>query len=226
MTSRRTLAVLALFFGATASLVAPPRFARADHRVHGYRLSHDEIPYGHTRKRQMAAYSRRHYGHRTWRLKRRKVIVLHFTGGSSWRSARNTFASNSPDRGELPGTCAHFIVDKRGIVHRIVPVRIRCRHAIGLNHRAIGIEMVQAATYGSHWADRRILHRHRQIRAALRLVRHLKHRFHVKMRNVIGHAMANRSPYFRDLEGWRNDHTDWLWRDLRRFRHRLRAIGG
>ena len=34
------------------------------------------------------------------------------------------------------------------------------------------------------------------------------------MRDVIGHAMANHSPYFKDLEGWRNDHTDWLRRDV------------
>ena len=31
---------------------------------------------------------------------------------------------------------------------------------------------------------------------------------------MIGHAMANHSPYFKDLEGWRNDHTDWLRRDV------------
>jgi hypothetical protein len=39
---------------------------------------------------------------------------------------------------------------------------------------------------------------------------------------VIGHAMANESPYFKDLQGWRNDHTDWLKRDVREFRQRLR----
>jgi hypothetical protein len=37
--------------------------------------------------------------------------------------------------------------------------------------------------------------------------------------------MVNDSPYFKDLEGWRNDHTDWLWRDVKEFRRRLRKIG-
>jgi hypothetical protein len=41
---------------------------------------------------------------------------------------------------------------------------------------------------------------------------------------VIGHAMANDSPYFVDHEGWRNDHTDWQRRDVRTFRHRLRRL--
>ena len=44
------------------------------------------------------------------------------------------------------------------------------------------------------------------------------------MKDVIGHAMANDSPYFKDLEGWRNDHTDWLRRDVLDFHHRLRRL--
>ena len=44
------------------------------------------------------------------------------------------------------------------------------------------------------------------------------------MRDIIGHAMANDSPYFKDLEGWRNDHTDWLRSDVKKFRHRLRRM--
>ena len=86
--------------------------------------------------------------------------------------------------------------------------------------------MVQEAGRGSHWADRQILHRDRQIHAALHLVGWLKQRFGIKMRDIIGHAMANDSPYFKDLQGWRNDHTDWLRRDVRTFRHRLEACSG
>ena len=33
--------------------------------------------------------------------------------------------------------------------------------------------------------------------------------------------MANGDRYFKDLEGWTNDHTDWLKRDVREFRSRL-----
>ena len=170
----------------------------------------------------MAAYSARHYGRRRWRLRHPRVIVLHFTAGPSYRSAWETFASNAPSLGELPGVCSHFVIEKRGRIHRLVRPAIRCRHTIGLNHRSIGVEMVQEAGRGSHWADRQILHRRRQIHAALHLVGWLKQRFGIRMRDIIGHAMADRSPYFKDLEGWRNDHTDWLRRDVRKFRHRLR----
>jgi N-acetyl-anhydromuramyl-L-alanine amidase AmpD len=172
----------------------------------------------------MAAYSRRHYGKRLWRLRNPKVIVLHFTAGNSYEGARGTFASNSPNRGELPGVCAHYIVDKDGSAYEVVSPTIRCRHAIGINYTAIGIEMVQEAGKSSHWADQQILDRKPQIRAALRLARYLRARFEIRMGNVIGHAMANNSHFFKDLEGWRNDHTDWQWRDVKVFRKRLRKI--
>ena len=184
----------------------------------------DHIPYPKSRKHQMARYSKRHYGKRAWRLTNHKVIVLHFTGGGSYTSVWNHFASNAPNRGELPGVCAHYVVGKDGTIHELVRPRVRCRHAIGLNHVAIGIEMVQRTGPGSHWADQKILHRKPQIRAALRLVRYLRNRYDIKLRNVIGHSMANDSRFFKDLEGWTNDHTDWLARDVREFRRRLKKI--
>jgi hypothetical protein len=184
----------------------------------------DPIPYGHKRKHQMARYSKRHYGEPRWHLRDPKVIVLHFTAGPSYQSAWQVFASNDPNNGELPGVCSHFIVDKDGTAYRTVRPSIRCRHAIGLNYIAIGVEMVQETGSGSHWADQQILHRHKQIHSALRLVGWLKQKYGIKMRNIVGHAMANQSPFFRDLEGWRNDHTDWLRRDVKKFRHRLRRL--
>jgi N-acetylmuramoyl-L-alanine amidase len=187
-------------------------------------IDRDPIPYGHKRKREMAAYSKRHYGKREWRLQDPKVIVIHFTAGPTYEAAWNTFASNAPSLGELPGTCSHFIVSKGGQIHRTVKPTIRCRHAIGLNYTAIGVEMVQETGSGSHWADEQILHRGPQIHRALRLVGWLKQRYGIKMRNVIGHAMANDSPYFKDHEGWHNDHTDWLRQDTKKFRHRLRRM--
>lgn len=216
---RRVAAVLVIAIVLTTSnVVVADAGNRRPHIVR------DPIPYGGKRRHQMARYSLRHYGHKSWRLRDPKVLVLHFTGGSSYQSAWNTFASNSPNRGELPGVCSHFIVDKDGTIYRLVPPGTRCRHAIGLNYTAIGIEMVQETGSGAHWADRQILHRRPQIRAALRLARYLRGRFGFRMRNIIGHAMANDSPFFKDLEGWRNDHTDWLPEDVHEFRRRLKRM--
>lgn len=178
------------------------------------------IPYGATRRRQMAAYSKRHYGRSTWKL-RPRVIVLHFTADNSYSATWNTFASDAANRGEKPGTCSHFVIEKNGRIHQLVPLNVRCRHTIGLNHVAIGIEMQQQTGPGAHWADQQILHRPRQVRAALRLVRWLQARYHIATADVIGHAMANQHRLFRDLRGWRNDHADWQAADVRAFRRRL-----
>jgi N-acetyl-anhydromuramyl-L-alanine amidase AmpD len=186
------------------------------------RIHEDPISYGAHRRAEMAAYSQRHYGDREYRLTNPQVIVLHFTGTDSYASVWSTFDSNAPNMGELPGVCSHYVIEQDGTINELVPPRIRCRHTIGLNYTAIGIEMVQSTGQGSHWADQQILARRPQIRAALRLVRWLQSRYAIPTGEVIGHAMANDDPHFKDHEGWVNDHTDWLKRDVKEFRHRLR----
>jgi hypothetical protein len=52
-------------------------------------------------------------------------------------------------------------------------------------------------------------------------VRWLQARYGIATKDVIGHAMVNDSPFFHDLEGWRNDHTDWQAEDVRALRKRL-----
>jgi len=184
-------------------------------------ITKDHISFGDARKRQMAGYSKRHYGDREWRLDDPKVIVLHFTATDSYSSVWSTFDSNAPNLGEKPGVCSHYVVQQNGTIDELVSPRIRCRHTIGLNHVAIGIEMVQATGRGSHWADQQILERRRQIGAALKLVRWLQARYAIPRAQVIGHSMANGDRYFLDRQGWTNDHTDWLKRDVKEFRKRL-----
>ena len=171
----------------------------------------------------MAAYSLRHYGASTWRLNP-SMIVLHFTETDTASAARNGFANDSPNLQELPGTCAHYIVAQSGDVRQIVPTSVMCRHTIGLNDKAIGIEIVQRAQgNGSHWADQQILDRPAQIGAVLALVRSLQRTYGIRASNIVGHATANEAPQFRDLEGWRNDHTDWQAQDVLEVRRRLAA---
>lgn len=186
----------------------------------GPRIVASYLPFGATRKAETAAYALRHYGVSTWHLGP-SMIVLHFTATSSYSAAYNTFAADVPNLGELPGTCAHYLVAQDGTVHALVPTDVICRHTIGLNDKAIGIEMVQAEGPSAHWADQQILGRPAQIGAVLALVRQLQARFGIATSNVIGHAMANTAPQFRDLEGWRNDHVDWQPQDVAELRGRL-----
>ena len=178
------------------------------------------IPFGPQRKAEMAAYAQRHYGIHSWRL-HPKVIVEHFTGSDSFPSAWNTFAANTPD-GELaglPGDCAHFIVDRDGTIYQLVRLTVMCRHTVGLNYVALGIENVGTS-------DGEILRDRAQLRSSLALAAWLVGRFHIRIRNVIGHSESLSSPYHRELyKPWAHQtHGDWKHPDMNVFRSKLRAL--
>ncbi len=179
------------------------------------------IPYGAQRKAEMAAYSKRHYALDTWRLDRPRVIVEHYTASNSFTSAFATFSADVPD-GELhqlPGTCAHFVIDRDGTIYQLVSLATMCRHTVGLNYTAIGIEHVGLS-------DAQILSDPRQLGASLRLTAWLMARFHVQLRNVIGHNESLTSPYHRErVAAWRcQTHGDWTHADMEVYRRRLAAL--
>jgi len=175
------------------------------------------IPYGPHRKAEMAAYSKKHYGINSFLL-HPKVIVEHYTGGESFSEAWNSFAADRPDPelGELPGACAHFIVDKDGTIYQLVSLRYICRHTVGLNDRAIGIEHVG-------YSDAEILGRPKQLRASLRLTRWLQARYGISTKNVIGHSESLSSPYHHERVARlrTQTHGDWTHADMRRYRAKL-----
>jgi N-acetylmuramoyl-L-alanine amidase-like protein len=180
------------------------------------------IPYGQKRKHEMAAYSERHYGERTWRLRHPQVIVEHMAQSSSATAVFNTFASDHPDPElhELPNVCSHFVVANSGRILRLVNLRTRCRHTVGLNWTAIGIEHVG---YG----DNDVLGDPGQLRASLRLTQWLRCRLGIKIRNVIGHAESLSSPYHRErVPSLRHQtHGDWRHSSMRVYRQKLRRLG-
>ena len=52
------------------------------------------------------------------------MIVEHFTANDSFSATWNTFAADVPDPelSELPGTCAHFVIDTDGTIYQLVPL--------------------------------------------------------------------------------------------------------
>ncbi|HEX5982570.1 MAG TPA: peptidoglycan recognition family protein [Solirubrobacterales bacterium] len=213
----------AVLFGAAAE-DGSPRASTAGATAEDSRpqLQIRPIPFGPKRKREMAAYSARHYGERTWRLRRPRVIVQHMAQAATVAAVYNTFAPDKPDPelGELPNVCAHFVVSRKGRIFRLVNLRTRCRHTIGLNWTAIGIEHVG---YG----DGDALGNRRQLRASLRLTRWLRCRYRIRIRDVIGHRESLRSPYHRErVASLRNrTHGDWRHASMRVYRQKLRKRG-
>jgi N-acetylmuramoyl-L-alanine amidase len=180
------------------------------------------IPFGAKRKREMAAYSERHYGERTWRLRDPHVIVEHMSQTSSARAVYNTFAPDVPDveLHELPNVCSHFVIGASGRIFRLVNLRTRCRHTVGLNWTAIGIEHVG---YG----DGDALGNRRELHASLRLTQWLRCKFHIRIHDVIGHAESLSSPFHHERVPSlrRQTHGDWRHTSMRVYRRQLRHLG-
>jgi beta-N-acetylhexosaminidase len=151
------------------------------------------IPYGAERRADMADYAQRHYGFHDFRLRNPRVIVQHHTVTSSFAPVFDTFSRNEPDSelNELPGVCAHYVIDRDGTIYRLVPTSVMCRHTVGLNWTAIGIEHVGQS-------DAQVMGNRRQLAASLRLTRALQGRFGIRTRNVIGHNENRESPFHRE----------------------------
>jgi beta-N-acetylhexosaminidase len=178
------------------------------------------IPYGPQRRAEMAAYARRHYGISDWRLAP-KVIVQHYTASTTFTSAYATFAANVPDAefGELPGVCAHFVIDTDGTIYQLVPTTIMCRHTVGLNHVSIGIEHVGTS-------DGQVLSNRRQLDASLALTVWLMERHRIALGDVIGHNENRTSRFHRErYPRWRcQTHGDWTKASMDLYRARVRAL--
>jgi beta-N-acetylhexosaminidase len=180
------------------------------------------IPYPDSRRSDMAAYSKRHYGEASYTLTAPKLIVQHFAVAGSISAIYNTFAPNRPDveYGELPGVCSHYAVGAGGGVYKFVPVNIRCRHVVGLNHVAIGIEHVG-------FSDGEVLGRKAEFEASLRLTHWLRCRFDIPVKGVIGHAESLSSPYYLELDpDFRGrTHSDFKRATMRIYRRELAELG-
>ncbi len=223
-----SLASLVAVLAAAAATTAPAKPQRATASAVPAAAStatrppiiHKHIPFPAKRKREMAAYARRHYGIDGYRLTRPRVIVEHYTVNDSVQATFNTFAPDVADieLHELPGVCSHYVVGANGQVFELVPPSLMCRHTVGLNYTAIGIEHVGRS-------DRDILANPRQLRASLRLTTWLRCRFEIGVGNVIGHSESVSSRYHRERVARlrTQTHGDWTHADMQTYRAKLRA---
>lgn len=177
------------------------------------------IPFGAQRKAETAAYAKRHYGLDTWHLNDPKVIVEHYTDSTTFDSAYNTFLSDTKHLGELPGVCAHFIVDTDGTIYEVVKPGIICRHTIGLNWTAIGIEHVGTS-------DRQVMSDARQMKASLHLTVWLMQTYGISIGNVIGHSESLTSPLYKErVPSYQcQTHSDWSHKHMTVYRLRVKRI--
>jgi N-acetylmuramoyl-L-alanine amidase len=217
---RLALALVAVV-GGLSTAAAPAQDSRpaaATAAVPTPKIVQMRIPFPARRVREMAAYSQRHYGTATAALTNPKVIVEHYAVADSARAVYNTFA---PDRAdvelhELPGVCSHYVVDRDGTIYQLVSIKLRCRHTVGLNWTAIGIEH-------AGFSDQDILGNPRELAASLRLTNFLRCRYGIAIKNVIGHNESLSSPFHHEkVRRLRSQtHGDWVRRDMNKYRAKL-----
>jgi N-acetylmuramoyl-L-alanine amidase len=137
-----------------------------------------------------------------------RVVVVHWTGGSTAKSAWNTFASATlggrkylQAAGAL-NVGAHFLVDRDGTIYQLLEEDRIARHCIGLNHLSIGIENVGDGSANALTVA--------QLQSNAYLVRELAGRHPIT--HVIGHheyRQMELHPYFSELDpGYRTVKSD------------------
>lgn len=138
-----------------------------------------------------------------------KMIVLHWTCIPTFEATFRIFnppifPQNSPRIQELPGALnvsSHFLVERDGTIHRLMPETWMARHVIGLNHYAIGIENIGGIDGKDDLTEA-------QVKANAFLVCYLKKKY-PEIRYVIGH---NDYLNFKNTSLWlerdRNYQTD------------------
>ncbi|HEU0034813.1 MAG TPA: peptidoglycan recognition family protein [Kofleriaceae bacterium] len=139
-----------------------------------------------------------------------RVIVLHYTGGSSAKGTRGYFDNTRIEasrpqlaRAGAVNVSSHYVIDRDGTIYRLQPETRFARHCIGLNHLAIGIEN---AGDEDRWPLTDA-----QVAANIALVRDLVRRY-PKLTHLLGHHEVmgfRRHPYYVERDpSYVNDKPD------------------
>jgi N-acetyl-anhydromuramyl-L-alanine amidase AmpD len=97
-------------------------------------------------------YARHHYGEATAVLINPQMIVVHFVTIPTLQKSLDFFRPARIDhqvRRDIAGggevnVSAHYLVDRDGTLYQLAAEDVLCRHIIGFNHSAFGIENVAA----------------------------------------------------------------------------------
>ena len=106
-----------------------------------------------------------------------KIIVVHHTAIDSYKKSLGRFKSQTlpSDRPEIQAAgavnvSAHFMIERDGTIHQLMPLDFMARHVIGLNYNAIGIENVGGENSVDNLTQE-------QLEANIYLINYLKDKF-------------------------------------------------
>lgn len=192
----------ALFPAASAFAVEPASLVIAGH----FEISSPE------RRALTREYALSHYGLDDWRLVEPSMLIIHYTGTDSDRYSLDVFAPVrlSSARGDIESggdvnVGVHYVILRDGSVWSLLPEDEMGRHAIGYNHRALGIEMTGSS------AERITAE---QIASCAALAADIASR-HPSLRYIVGHHeyMEEGLPHLAEFAELRSDYAPTVKRD-------------
>ena len=181
------------------------------------------IPYPKKRKREMAAYSKRHYGQYKWRLNDPKVIVDPLRRGRQHQRDLQHLQDRPAGR-RVPRAAQRLLALRRGRLGRCLQVRPaddplpphrrpqldrdrgRARRLLRPGHPRPARRSSTARSSSSQW---------------------LRCRFGIPVSNVIGHNESLSSPFYKELDPrfQGQTHGDWNHADMQIYRADLTKLG-
>lgn len=115
-----------------------------------------------------------------------RIIIVHHTARDDFRESLDLLLPEEllSHRGDIASSgalnvSAHFLVDRDGSIHQLMPLTYMARHAIGLNYNSIGIENVGGEADNDNLTDA-------QLKANVELVNYLASKFDT-IKYLIGH---------------------------------------
>ena len=149
------------------------------------------------RLRLTAQYCKIHYGLDSSELREPQMIVLHYTAFHTFEESYRFFLPDLLDTqsrkdissGGAVNVSAHYLVDRDGTVFQLASENVICRHTIGFNYTAIGIENVGSGSTDLTQA---------QVESDAALISRIKKR-HPSIEYLIGHQEYQDAwrPHFR-----------------------------
>ncbi len=140
-----------------------------------------------------------------------KIIIIHHTAmdsfNESYERLKPSLLPNAREDIAKAGALnvsAHFLVDRDGTIHQLMPLNFMARHTIGLNYNSIGIENVGGESSNDNLTKE-------QLNANIKLVGYLAKKFKT-IEYLIGHyeyrCMEKTPLWLESDDGYRTTKDD------------------
>ena len=152
-----------------------------------YEIKQTPIKFGEERIKLTKEYIKFHYELDVKDIKiTPKIVLVHYTAIQGFeksfaRFIEETLPSDRPEilKASTLNVSTHFMVERDGTIHQLMPLDFMGRHVIGLNYSSIGIENVGGEGYKEDLTKE-------QLKANIFIINYLKKKFPT-IEYVVGH---------------------------------------